>query len=257
MLSPLPEIPCALCHESSGPAGDAGRDLARVRENYQRTRDELLALAASEQLEGEARFDWMVDRVFGLPFHHRADATYAGERTQPLPIVIRLFQRFRIGRIHPLVPLPEGGVEEVRLVRCSDCHAESPLLVGSGHAYETGRRFVEGMRELTVASARSERALLAAHRGGVEVRGSLTPLEQALAVGIELQALVHGFRADPSSAFVSKQQEGLEQALSAQAGGDAAIGELASRRQGLAVALVLIVLVLVALRVRIRRISTR
>jgi hypothetical protein len=256
MLSPLPATPCALCHESSEASGADAQDLMPVRVNYESTRDRLLDQAQQQELEGDALFDWMVERVFALPPHLRTDTSLGGEK-QPLPSVARLFQRFRIGPIRPRVPLPGGGVMEAPVVRCSDCHAESPLLAGSGHAHQTGRDIVERMRELTVVSARAERTLLAAHRGGVEVRGSLTPLDRALAAEIELQALVHGFRTDPPSAFVSKQQEGLEHAREALAGGHAAIEDLESRRRGLAVALVLIVLVLVALGLRIRRIPTR
>ena len=253
MLSPLPATPCAFCHESPGPTAPANRELEAVRIRYEQTRDALLGQARGR--EGDELFDWMVDRTFGLAPHQRSERG-VGARAQLLPAFARLFERFRIGKIQ-LQPGSGLAPTATGMIRCGDCHVETPLLAGTGHAYATGVELVDRMRELTVLTARSDRILLAARRGGVEVRNSLTNLDQAVDAQIELEALVHGFRADEGSAFASKQRAGLDFARAALVGGREALEELELRQRGLALALGLIVLVLIALALKIRRISGR
>jgi hypothetical protein len=253
MLSPVPATPCAFCHESPTLSAPEDQELEAVRIRYEQARDALLS--ESEGREGEALFDWMVDRTFGLAPHHRSDA--ASGAAQLLPAFARLFERFRIGKTHSVSAGSGPGLASDAIVRCEHCHVAAPVLAGTGQAYATGAELVERMRDLTVLTARADRTLLAGRRGGVEVRDALTNLDQAVDAQIELEALVHGFRADSSSEFASKQREGLKFARAALAGGRGAIEELELRQRGLAVALGLILIVLIALALKIRRISDR
>ena len=82
--------------------------------------------------------------------------------------------------------------------------------------------------------ARSERILLAAQRGGVEVRRVRSALDSAVDAQIELETLVHTFTPKPVEV---KQQEGLQFAQSALLAGQNALDELSYRRRGLFVAL--------------------
>jgi regulator of sirC expression with transglutaminase-like and TPR domain len=118
---------------------------------------------------------------------------------------------------------------------------------------KTSQALMGGMHELTSAVARAERILLAAQRGGVEVRAARSALDQAVDKDIELQVLVHTFSAE--KAFDDKRKEGLASADNALKAGQSSLGELSYRRRGLFVALALVALVLVALGLKIRDLS--
>jgi hypothetical protein len=254
MLAPLPPYPCAFCHEDVAGAQGAAFEPEDLRERYQHTRDALLARA--EERTGSELFDWMVDQMLALPFHHVAGGG-AGAGEAPLsPAFERLMQRFRIGKTTVLLRDPETGAERAEpVVRCSQCHAETPAL-GSGQGWRVASEVVERMREITSLTARAERIMLRAREGGVPVQAGLSSLDRAVDAQIQLEALVHGFRTDPGSDFATTQADGLEQARAALASGGDALKELAARRRGLAVALALIALVLIGLRAKIRRLGS-
>jgi len=255
MLAPLPAIPCAFCHEGPGQPLGEKREPGATRRNYERTRDALLAVAKKSNLQGEALFDWMVDRAMALPNH--LEQGPEGERKQR-PEFARLFAKFRIGKTYFTYPDPVTGKEiRANVVRCSDCHSPSPVLAGAPVGLQTGAGFLAGMRELTGLTGSAERTLLAARRGGVETRAALPEIDQAVDAQIELEVLVHTFSAAPNGAFEKKRQEGAVHARAALAAGQQALGELTYRRDGLAVSLGFIGLLLVGLGLKIREISRR
>ncbi len=106
------------------------------------------------------------------------------------------------------------------------------------------------MHELIALTARAERTLLAAQRGGVEVRNVRDHVDQAVDRQIELEVLVHTFSTEHQ--FAEKHAEGVTQASAALKRGQEAVDELGYRRRGLFVALGLIALVLVALALKIQ-----
>jgi hypothetical protein len=112
------------------------------------------------------------------------------------------------------------------------------------------------MRELTALTARAERIVLAARRGGVETRPALASIEGAVDAQIELEVLLHGFDSSPGSAFAKKHDEGIEHAKAALAAGQGALEEIDHRRRWLSVSLALIVVVLIALGMKIRSLSS-
>jgi cytochrome c553 len=257
MLSPLPEVPCAFCHQ--GP--EAGDEPAAVGEHYEATLQALLDTAAVQGLEGDERFDWLVDRALELPEHTlprpetATDATIAAAATRR-PEFDRLFQKFRIGKTHFTYLDPATG-EEVRepIRRCSDCHAEEPLLADEPAGHRASARMLEAMRELTATTAGAERITLSARRGGVLVQDASLAVDRAVEAQIQQEVLVHTFDASESSAFAEAHEEGMEQARSALDLARAALGELAYRRRGLALTLGLILLVLVGLALKIRQLG--
>jgi hypothetical protein len=254
MLSRLPETPCAFCHEGSGPLAAGAAEPRASRESYQRTRDALLATAGRLNLKGDDRFDWLVDQALALPTHTLEGGE--GERRVPRPEFERLFTKFRIGKVHFTYDDPVTG-KPVRsaVVRCADCHAAGQA-PGEGPAgLRTGEALLSQMAELTALTARAERVVLAARRGGVETRQALPEIDGAVDAQIELEVLVHGFASDPGGTFAKKHQEGIAHARAALAAGRKSLGELAYRRQGLAVSLVLIVCVLAGLALKIRQLS--
>jgi hypothetical protein len=135
-------------------------------------------------------------------------------------------------------------------LRCADCHAPD-----AGRALATGAAFVEHMRLLTTATARAERLLLAARRGGVEVRQAAPEVDAAVAAQIELEVLIHTFSSAPDGAFLAKYREGIKHAENAGAGARAGLDELGSRRRGLFVFLGLLAVALVAMVLKIRQLS--
>jgi hypothetical protein len=216
-------------------------------------RDGLLARAAAEGLEGDARFDWLVDRAHELPNHTVSGE--GGENAELRPEFARLFDKFRIGKtVHSYVDPASGETVTERITRCTDCHAPEPAL-GEATGYETAEAYLAGMQELTVLAARAERLTLHARRGGVEVKDALLDLDHAVDAQIELEVLVHTFDAEPGGAFQEKQAEGVGFARSALEASQQALEELTYRRRGLAVALGFIVLVLVGLALKIRQIG--
>jgi hypothetical protein len=252
MLSPLPAVPCAFCHEGGGVAAGPWDEPEKVRLHYERTRDALLAGAAAQGLAGDERFDWLVDQALALPTHTLG----SGEERRLRPEFDRLFQKFRIGKTHYTYEDPlTGTTAKAPVVRCASCHAAAPDLAESPEGLATAATFLGRMHEVTLLTARAERMLLAARRGGVEVRGPATDIDHAVDAQIELEVLVHGFSAAEDGAFAAKFGEGRGHAEAAFTGARDALRELAYRRWGLAVSLALIVLVLVALGLKIRQLA--
>lgn len=255
MLARLPATPCALCHEGAGPLGKDVPEPEDKRESYERMRDTLLAAAERQGLQGDARFDWLVDRALTLPTHTLPGAGEGGESILR-PEFERLFTKFRIGKTSFTYEDPATGrPTRAAVVRCGDCHAAEPILASDPVGLRTGEQLLARMGEVTALTARAERILLAARRGGVETRQALQEIDAAVDAQIELEVLVHGFSSEPGSAFAQKHKEGVAHARAALAAGQKALGELSYRRRGLAVSLVLIVFVLVGLAVKIRQIS--
>lgn len=257
MLGNLPAIPCAFCHEGSGPlAGDApavAEPEAR-RERYQKMRDGLLATAERQGLKGDELFDWMVDQALALPTHTlpKEEEGAGGLR----PEFERLFTKFRIGKTTFTYEDPVTGKPvHSALVRCTDCHGPEPALGSEPLGYRTAGELLGSMQELTGLTARAERILLSARRGGVETRKALSEVDAAVDAQIELEVLAHTFVSDPKSAFGQKQKEGLAHARAALDAGQGALGELTFRRKGLAISLALIVMVLIGLALKIRGMS--
>ncbi|HEU4521523.1 MAG TPA: cytochrome b N-terminal domain-containing protein [Thermoanaerobaculia bacterium] len=241
MLGHLPDTPCAFCHEGVGPlAGRVAEPRAKAA-NYAALRASLLAAADRVGLTGERRFDWLVDQAQELPTHLMRTAE--GEPDRLRPEFARLFEKFRIGKTHHKFRDPKSGAElEVTVRRCSDCHEAG----SEGHAGAAD--YLDATRSVTTMIARSERILLAAHRGGVEVRQVRAELDAAVDSQIELETLVHTFAPAPVAA---KQKEGLQHAEAALLAGQRSLDELAYRRRGLFLALGVIVLVLAGLALKI------
>jgi glutaredoxin len=258
ILGPLPETPCAFCHESTGEALEAVPEPPQIWNTYVRTRDGLLAKAESQGLTGTDRFDWMVDQALHLPNHSLSGPGSPDSARTLRPEFQRLFQKFRIGKTHYTYTDPAVG-KEVRadIIRCSHCHAAKPQLADEPVGLRTAGGFLNGMREVTSLTARAERILLLAERGGVEVHDALSELDQAVDDQIEMEVLVHTFSDEEGGPFQKKQVEAIQHANAALVAGQSGIHELSQRRTGLAVALILIVLVLVGLGFRIRQMSGR
>lgn len=246
MFSPLPETPCAFCHEDAAVLPDSSRPV------YEEVRNELLAEGRRQGKSEALLFDWLVDQSLLLPQHTlpRGDAS-----PQPRPEFGRLFAKFRIGKTHFAYTDPVSGEETSRpVIRCSLCHLE-PGEFGAGSGAGTAEEFVSRIRGITAVSAQAERVLLRARRGGVETRPALELLDQAVDSQIELQVLVHSFDSDPESSFHQKYEEGLAAAQQALAAGHEALGELGVRRRGLIISLSFIVLLLIALGLKIRQLE--
>ncbi len=314
MLAPLPPIPCAFCHEPSGEAsqapaaagaapaaaGVAGQTAAggplppephAVREHYEQVRDDLLAKAHDQGLEGDALFDWMVDQALAVDAHHlpaRAAATAPDEASDAaadgapadgagdgdeapaigvqaglhLPSDLRpefenLFRKFRIGKttfgyMDPITGKPVRA--PVR--RCSDCHAQQPTLTDVAAGWKTSERYLQDMRDLTSLTARAERITLAARRGGVLTEQASLAVDRAVDAQIQLEVLVHTFDASDGSQFAKQHEEGIAQAKAALDQAQSALDELEYRRHGLWVSLAVILLVLIGLGLKIRQISS-
>ena len=235
LLGTLPETPCAFCHEGIGPLAARVAEMPQKAEHFRQVRAGLLQTAETLKLKGNDRFDWMVDQALHLPFHHAgAEKEFA-----------RLFEKFRIGKTHYTYRDAATGKDVSVPVRsCATCHEEADS-AGLANA----RAYLDATRGLTSMIGRADRILLAAHRGGVEVRKVRSELDGAIDSQIELQTLVHTFNASESAA---KQKEGLQHAEAALIAGQSSLDELAYRRKGLLVALAIIALVLVALVMKIR-----
>ncbi len=257
LLSPLPETPCAFCHEGPDSVASEVPEPELKRRNYEAMRDALLADAAGRQLQGTERFDWLVDRALALPTHVLASEPGAPRANRLRPEFERLFTKFRIGKTHYTYDDPATGrPTRADIVRCDGCH-EAPAGSDRTSGLGTAQDYLRRMRELTALTARAERILLAARRGGVETRETLLEIDRAVDAQIELEVLVHTFSSAEGGAFVEKHAQGLEHARAALAGGQRALGELSARRRGLVVSLVVIVLVLIGLALKIRQLSRR
>ncbi|HVS31185.1 MAG TPA: cytochrome b N-terminal domain-containing protein [Thermoanaerobaculia bacterium] len=242
MLSALPETPCAFCHEGVGPLSHRVAEPEAKATNYANQRKALMAVAARMGVEGDRRFDWLVDQAQELPQHLMR--VREGEPNRLRPEFARLFEKFRIGKTHYTFRDELAGTEfEVAVRRCNDCHETDDI----GHT--NAAAYLDATRSLTTMIARSERILLAAQRGGVEVRQARSELDAAVDSQIELETLVHTFAAPPVQA---KQKEGLQHAEAALLAGQSSLEELLFRRKGLFFALGVIVLALIALALKIR-----
>ncbi|HVS01872.1 MAG TPA: hypothetical protein VMT16_03805 [Thermoanaerobaculia bacterium] len=251
MFGPLPAVPCAFCHEPVGGAA-AVPEPEEARRHYHQVKELLVAEARQAGLEGEALFDSLVHKARELPFHTRE-----GEDGRELKEEFaRLFDKLRLGTTYFTYVDPDGG-REVRqaLVRCTDCHGPEAAMAESPVGHATSRRMLERLWELAGLTARAERIVLEARRGGVETRAAHEAVDRAVDSQIELQVLVHTFSAAEDSAFVEKHAEGLEHAQAALRLGQEARDELAFRRRGLAASLGIILLVLVALALKIRQLT--
>jgi hypothetical protein len=248
LLGPLPETPCAFCHEPAVREGGAVvPEQQKTRASYVKTRDALIASAAAQKLEGNARFDWLVDQAQTLPVH--VIRGEEGSRQILRPEFARLFEKFRIGKTHYTYTDPVTNEEvPVPVVRCTDCHKDP-----AGSGLRTAAGMLSRMQLLTGLTARAERNLLAARRGGVEVRKAEAELDGAVDSQISLEVLVHRFSIE--GAFAEEQAKGLTRANAALAAGKESLEELSYRRGGLAVALGVVVLVLIALGMKIRSLS--
>lgn len=260
MLSPLPETPCAFCHEGPGalPVAASGTEPEEAQHNYVELRDELIERAEAAGRQGVERFNWLVERVPGLAPHTlpAGEEPSAGPRLRPE--FQRLFEKFRIGRTYYEYEDPLSG-ETVRepVRRCASCHAGPDVLGEDAIGLEVAAEMLSHMNELTLHTAQAERTLLRARRGGVETREVLLEIDQAVDAQIELEVLLHTFSTASEGDFVAREAEGMEHAEAALAGAREALEELAFRRRGLAIALGIIVLVLVGLALQIRRLSRR
>jgi len=235
LLGTLPETPCAFCHEGVGPLAARVAEMPAKAEHFAQVRSGLLRTADKMHLKGNQRFDWMVDQALKLPFHH------AGAEKE----FMRLFDKFRIGKTTYTYKDVATGNEVVVPVRsCATCHEEADS-AGLANA----RAYLDATRGLTSMVGRADRILLAAHRGGVEVRKVRAELDGAIDSQIELETLVHTFNATEAGA---KQKEGLQHAEAALVAGQSSLDELSYRRKGLLIALGIIVLVLAALVMKIR-----
>jgi len=264
----------------------------KVREHYEQVRDGLLAQADEQGLEGDALFDWMVDQALALDAHHlpaRAAAVAtdegagdggedssagadesaqapAGEQAESraglhLPADLRpefenLFRKFRIGKTtFSFMDPTTGKTVHAPVRRCSDCHAREPVLTDVAAGWKTSERYLRDMRELTALTARAERIMLAAKRGGVLTEKASLAVDRAVDAQIQLEVLVHTFDASEGSPFAKQHEEGIAQARSALDQAQSALDELKYRRRGLGVSLVVILLVLIGLGLKIRQIS--
>jgi hypothetical protein len=241
MLGKLPDTPCAFCHEGVGPLAARVEEPPEKALHYKTLRAGLVANAERLGLHGDQRFDWLVDRALALPTHL---ASRPDEPPRLRPEFARLFEKFRIGKTHYIYRDAATGRDvKVSVRRCNDCH-------DAGDAGDAdAQTYIDATRSLTSMIARSERILLAAQRGGVEVRSVRPELDSAVDAQIELETLVHTFAAPQVSA---KQKEGLGHAEAALLAGQRSLEELAYRRRGLLVALGIVLLVLIGLAMKIR-----
>ena len=246
MLGALPDTPCAFCHQGVGPLAGLVPEPKAKEEHFAHTRASLLAAAAALHLEGDARFDWLVDQALQLPTHRLPSDS--GGKPQLRPEFARLFEKFRIGKTHYTYRDPATGHDvTVAVRRCTDCHG-----IPGTQGLDTSRALLSDTRSVTSMIARSERILLTAQRGGVEVRAVRPELDAAVDNQIELEALVHTF--SPAGAFAEKKREALQHAHAALQSGQRSLDELDYRRRGLFIALGVILAALVAMAVKIRQI---
>jgi len=238
----LPDTPCAFCHEEAGPLASVVAESAAEKTHYREVRGELLAAAEGLKLSGDARFDWLVDQAQHLPTH-RLPVT-EGKESELRPEFARLFEKFRIGKTHYTFKDAAGRDVNVTIRKCRDCHQSDAT------GANTAKAFLDSTRSLTSAIARSERILLAAHRGGVEVGSARVERDAAVDNQIELESLVHTF--GTGNAVQTKTTEGLQHARAALIAAQSSLDELQFRRKGLFVALGLVLLVLIALAMKIR-----
>jgi predicted CXXCH cytochrome family protein len=249
MFTPLPETPCEICHEGN----DEGLTGLFSRTNYQALKDAFFAEGKALGHSGDQLFDWMVDQIYVVP-NHRVDSS-ATDQAVFRPEFARLFEKFRIGKTEVPIRDPSGDSYPHKVTRCGTCHDLKTDSDTPSDASEMARAFINRISELASLTARAERTLLRARRGGVEVREVLEDIDNAVNAQIELQVLVHTFSAHDEDAFSEKYREGLGYTRSALDEGAEALSELRYRRIGLGVSLIFIALVLVGLWLKIRQIG--
>lgn len=252
MLAPLPAAPCYFCH--GGDAADLLPERAETQRLFGEKLSAFLEEAESQGLKGELLFDWLIDRALELPNHSTTASTEEGQQRVLKPEFSRLFEKFRIGKTHFTFTNAQTQEEVTdRVRRCTDCHAERPQVTDEAVGFGVARAQLEHMREVTTATARAERVLGRARRGGVEIREGLNELDLAVDSQIQLEVHVHEFNVDTTSTFLKTQADGSEAARAALAVGHDALRELTTRRRGLVISLVFVGLVLVGLAFRIRQ----
>ncbi len=255
-LSPLPEAPCAFCHGAADAEGVHAEESEEHILEFERVRDGVLAEAAEAGLEGEERYDWLVDRALQLPSHTQG-ATADGDAVLR-PQFDRLFTKFRIGKTSFTYEDPTtGALTRAPILRCASCHADADFLGDDAVGMRVAGEVLGHMRELTARTSAAERVLLTARRGGVETGEAGLEVDRAIDAQIGLEVLLHTFDTSAEGEFMTAHAEGLGHAAAALSAGEEAVGELFYRRQGLMVALVLIALVLVGLALKIREVSAR
>ena len=252
MLAPLPSTPCAFCHE--GPSSVAAEDRPVDAATYAARRDALLEEAKVLGLAGDELFDWLVDRALTLDTHV-LPTTEAGEAGAPRPEFETLFRKLRIGKIHFELASPETG-EATRhsVVRCSSCHAQEPLL-GTAEGLPFAAQYLELMRAAAFDTARAERLVLRARRGGVHVGEAQQQISRAVDAQIATQALLHSYSLEEGGELRQRFADATEHAADAARLGEEALGELQARRRGLGAALVFVVAALAALAIKIRQLG--
>lgn len=250
MVSPVPPIPCAFCHEPVGGAVPVPEP-ERVERHYEEVKRDLLARAREDGLEGDALFDHLVHEARALEFHTRPGEE--GERVLR-PEFERLYRKFRLGTTHFTYEV-RGEEQRRKVIGCADCHGPEPDMVDEAVGFETSERMMQMLREVTAWTARAERIALRARRGGVETGEVDEAIDRAVDAQIELQVLVHSFETGEGTELASRHAEGVESAKEALEAGEAALQELRFRRKGLAASLVVILALLIALGLKIRQLS--
>ncbi len=260
ILANLPETPCAFCHEPAFGLAEEVPEPEQQQRHYEEMKAALLAAAADEGLlEGIELFNHLVDEALELPSHTFLPDGASDGKPQLRPEFRRLFEKFRIGKSYYTYENPDGGgLVTSEIYRCGHCHAPDGVSTSGGPSgLATAEQILEKMHELTALTARAERIVLRAKRGGVETREALAEIDKAVDAQIGLEVLVHAFRTEEGSAFAELQKEGLASARAALEAGQAALDELNFRRNWLAVFLVFVVLVAVGLALKIRELSRR
>jgi len=208
-LSPLPDTPCVFCHESAPTATREAGDPESVASDYEQARSELLVQATDMGIEGEDRFDWLVDMTLTQLSHTVGPALEGG--APPLrPEFERLFTESRIGKTFYEYEDPGTG-ELVRapVLRCASCHADEDFLGDQAHGRRVAAGIMSRLRELTARIAEAERAQLAARRIGVDTQHISTDIGLAIDSLAELEVLLHSFSIDEGSEFLRVYAEGM------------------------------------------------
>lgn len=258
MFGELPEAPCAFCHEGPVGLGEEAAEPEASKQEYSDVLERLIAEATTADLEGDARYDWLVDQARSLDQHSVAGEVDDEDLPLLRPEFSRLFDKFRIGKTYYTHTDLETG-EEIRtsITRCNSCHVTGAMVSDSTPGAVTGIDQLERMSELTATIGRAERVVLRAHRGGVEVRDAQLEVDQAVDAEIGLEVQVHSFTAAEGSGFLETHAKGLEHARTAIDLGLEAQAEIQARRHWLALSLIAIVATLIALGLKIRELSRR